>query len=331
MSVTLDLSRYTKAPNGTIFVLKPEEANRRLAQKRDALRETIQRENWKYIPKDNELGQIAAARKAGLPIALIGPPGIAKTTLVSVLADQEGVAMIKINGADAGKRLWQVIGAPREIGDVAIYEDGPLSLAARASETSIFYVDEAIEFSALFTSLSSVYDHTHTLPIEVTGEDLNTRHIDLFIVFNPPTIEDRDKLPRPATLDRFVMIRFEGQNGQAAVDTLSQKYGVKQYTQKGPVLSAEMSMEDAIRRYAKPLEIIYNELNSNTVRNHESIVVKPVTPRSLEHVFKLISFGLSPAEAVRIAMVNPMVPVDDSKLLKTFLTAADQVIASNGL
>lgn len=322
----VDLSRYQRAPNGLLYVLTPEAANERLARRREELARRVKAEGLVYVPKDNELGQIMAAIRAGLPVALIGGAGIGKTTLVSYVAHNESLPLTTDVGDKA--KLWELVGYIQEIGEIPVYVDGPVSLVARATNRSILYLDEAIgHHAAVFTALSSLFDNRRRLILRETGEELNAHQTAIVLSFNPPTIDRLDELPREAAIDRLVMIRFDMQDGAAALTMLKAKYGLQPQASR-PATLRETTLVKAIQKYGAALERIYTELNSTTAAAHSSVVVKRVTPRSLENALRLVAQGLTPHEAATMAMVNPMVPVED-RLVTTFLTAAAQVIQSH--
>lgn len=121
--MAIDMSRYKKAPNGVVSVLKPEAVNERLKAR---LQKQLMDGKQVYVAQNDEVAELGAALKAGLPVALIGPPGVGKTTLVSNLGQELNQAVGTAVGTRA--KLWEVVGFANEYGDEVIYNDGPISL-----------------------------------------------------------------------------------------------------------------------------------------------------------------------------------------------------------
>jgi MoxR-like ATPase len=321
--MAIDMSSYKKAPNGVVGVLKPEVANSRLQTK---LQNQLLEGRKVYVAQNNEVEELRAAIKAGLPVALVGPPGVGKTTLVGNL----GIELKQAIGTAVGTRakLYEVIGHANEYGDECVYHDGPVSLHARATERSILYLDEAIHFpSDIYTSLSSMLDQRSMLPIKETGEELPTSQLSIILAFNPPTVDYQDLLPTAATLDRLVVIRFAEHTGEDMLRILRVKYGLEKDPETGERYQSSEAIMRALKEYGKKLAKIYDDLNAKTAMDHQSVVVKKVTTRSAENALRLIGAGLPPNVAAENAMVNPMVPLED-ELVPKFLSAAKEVVGS---
>jgi len=319
--MSIDSGKYQKAPNGIVNVLKPAVADERLQV---ALQRQLQEGKKVYVAQNNEVAELNAALKAGLPVALIGPPGVGKTTLVHNLAVEENLPLGTVMGTKA--RLWEVVGAALEYGNDYVYNDGTIALHSRATSRSILYLDEAVEFPPeIFTSLSSMLDQRASLYIKETGEALSTAHLSIVLAFNAPTIDYLDKLPTPATLDRLVVIRFGEHSGQDMLRILKIKYGLEKDPQTGELHKADDEVKIALKKHGKNLASLYDDMNSKVSGSHESVVIKRVTTRSAENALKLIAAGLSAPQAATIAMINPMVPVEDG-VVKKFLESAKEVV-----
>ena len=318
------MARYQKSPNGIVLVLKPEAAAERLRAKlADQLKVEV-----KYIPSNNELGQMDAAIKAGLPVALAGPPGIGKTTLVQTLAKSKSLPLTTIMGDPRAKR-YELIGSVMDLQDGSmLFNDGPISMAARAKTNSVLYVDEAFDLpNDVYVALTSMLDNRGKLFIRETDEDLSTNQVQKILTFNPPTIDHLDKLPHERTLDRIVMIRFNEHTGDQMVDMLEKKYGMKPPPFQKPQSPVQMEMKAALAKYGAAFAKLVNDLNSKEAVKHGSVVMKKATDRSMENAMRLICVGLPAREAATIAIVNPMAPVSD-ELVTKFFTAAKQVVDS---
>jgi|GEM_PF-4842031 len=325
MSTVTDMGKFQKSPNGNVLVKRPEASAETL---RKMLGDQSKEEGLIYIPKNNEVAQLSAAMKLGQPIALIGPPGIGKTTLVRAMARMQKLPLTTVMGKQTAK-IHELVGYLQDTPEGVVYFDGLISQAVRANTPSILYIDEAIEQSGhIFTSLSSLFDNRRMLYLDPTGEALNANHVSVIIAFNPPQIDMRDQLPTPATLDRFVMIRFSSPSGADALGVLKLKYGIGSAANALGSPVQNTAMTEALKKHGESLAKIYDELNSKIATAHSSVVVKKVTPRSMESTLLLISAGISLKEAVDMAMITPMVPLED-EMVDRFMAAAGQIAESN--
>jgi hypothetical protein len=319
----VNISNYKVAPNGVIHVLDKKAAQEMLFAKKDLMNpDTIYVRTGRDF---NEFRQAQAALNAGLPLALCGPNGVGKTTLVEAIALMNKIPMTTIPG-DRNAKSWNIIGTPREQGDLCFFEDGPVSLAARAQAKSIIYLDEAFDNSTqVFTSMVSMLDHRQTLELGSTGEIFKTDMIHMVLAYNPLPIANIDVyMDVKKVFDRVVMIRFPELNGDAALKLINAREE-KKSAEVGKLTTIPFA--DALKKYGGQLAAVYDKLNVDVRGSHNSVMVKDVGPRGLINALKLISAGLEPVEAAMMALVNPLVPGSDT-LVDSFLVAAKGIVES---
>lgn len=317
-----DLSRYMVAPDGFTAVLKPEAADAQLGHFRIM-------QAFRYTPFGKELQILMAAARKNLPVMLIGSPGVGKTTSVEALAHELGIPLLTKMGS-TGMRVYDLVGYPRDIDGHVFWDDGPLSLCARASIKSILYFDEAIMIpDGVFTSLSDAFDHRRQLSMP-TLEVLSTKETMVILSFNPPKFESMDLLPTEAIMDRFVVIRYPKRKGSDVRALLEAKYGGMENGLRKEIEEhgERMSESEALGRFGKVLEDIHDEFNGETFRNeYGGILYGEAAVRSIEKAVLLISAGLDPHTAIEVSMVNGLSPIDDPSTDR-FIEAARTIIES---
>jgi nitric oxide reductase NorQ protein len=299
-----DLSKYKVAPDGFTLVLRAEAVREQLSQR-------VLREKPSYTPFGEEMQVLSAAAKMNLPVILLGGEGVGKTTSVQRLAYNMRVPFTREIGSE-DMRKYDLTGWARDIENLVFWDDGILSRCARSEMPNILYLDEAIGMpKGVFTSVSQAFDNNRLLPLAGTGEDLSTKDTLIILSFNPPRLEEMDLLPRKATIDRFVVLRYPRKTGDEAIKVLRAKY-FNLATGNGMDEMKELTIQQAFEKYEDICRDIYDELNGDVFRNNfGGILHGEASTRSIEKALLLISAGLNPQTAIMCSMINGLSPIED--------------------
>jgi len=259
----------------------------------------------RYIPTDGEVDYIKAALSVpGKPIALAGPPGLGKTTLVYNLANELDVPLVRFS---PGTQPWQVVGMPPDV-ETMEFSDTPLTALVRSGVGGLVLFDDAVKLDPrVFGLLANMMDKIQELHAK-SNEILTAEGVNMIFTYNSPTDLDRDvpfkDLPE-FMRSRLSVVRFKIPKGEKAMDIIEAKYKSMNNSETA------RKVLKAISENKKPLGDLYDELNGSQYRNqYEGVMTARCTTRMAERVVEMIAAGVSPIEAVRYEIASPMFDVD---------------------
>lgn len=264
-----------------------------------------------YIPIGNEVKVLKDLVRDGVPVVLTGPPGIGKTTMIETVYHELNIPLqtfVSSASTQTSELLGQ-IGTGGERGDLAVWTDGKLSLAARAAEAGIvngIYLDEVINLPGNVASvLYSVLDGRQVLPLP-TGEEIKVGS-DLKCVFsyNPSrTVKLEDALRSRLTAIR---INYAPEAVEAKL-LLDKRRGNLERLPNGKAIALGLA------KFANTLRMCFGyevdgpvvELSADERAIVRSVPAPPST-RSMIVAARMIALGAyQPADAVDVFVIPSM-------------------------
>jgi nitric oxide reductase NorQ protein len=234
-----------------------------------------------YLPQGNECEIFESVFRQRLPLLLKGPTGCGKTRFVRHMAARLGKALYTVSCHDELSAA-DLVGRYLLQGGATVWQDGPLTRAVR--EGAICYLDEVVEARKDTTViLHPLTDDRRELPIEKTGEVLAAPPGFMLVVSYNPGYQHVFKNLKPSTRQRFVSLTFEHPGADLEARILVQESGL-----------------DETR--AQRLVELGRRLRSVVGHDLEEVA----STRLLVHTAQLMGDGLSPLEACRVALVEPL-------------------------
>ena len=242
-----------------------------------------------YRPQGNEVLLFEYAWNHRLPMLIKGPTGCGKTRYIQYMAARLGRPLYTVachddlTAADlVGRHL---------IGDNGTYwSDGPLTRAVR--EGAICYLDEVVEARKDTTVvLHPLTDDRRILPIERTGETLQAPAEFMLVVSYTPGYQNRLKVMKTSTRQRFVAKRFDFPAPALEAEVLQGETGIDvQLAQR------LVSLATALR----------------ALKDHD--LEEAASTRLLVYAATLIKGGFEPLEACRSALVEPLTDDEETTI-----------------
>jgi len=311
------MSVEKKIGNGKIYVPTREEAAESI-KKYIISKDKIEKMG-DYIPVSNEIEVLRAMLSIpGKPVALAGPPGLGKTTLVYNIAYEMGIPLVRYS---PGAQPYQIVGLPPDP-ETREFFDSPLTALVRSGERGLVLFDDAIKLDPrVFSLIANMMDRIQEIQPR-SNELLTTDKINIIFTYNCPTELDVGNPSKdfPEFIrNRLSIIRFKMPDGKKVIEILSEKY-------KRIESEIAKMISKIIKEYGKALGDLYDELNSsNFLNQYEGLITVRCTTRMVERVFETIAVGIKPLEAVKNEIANPMFDVDSptaEEAIKAVLTNA---------
>lgn len=248
-----------------------------------------------YLPQGNECEIFEAAFRHRLPLLLKGPTGCGKTRFVRHMAARLGCGLVTVACHDELSAA-DLVGRYLLIGGETVWQDGPLARAVR--DGAVCYLDEVVEARKDTTVvLHPLTDDRRELLIEKTGEVLSAPPGFMLVVSYNPGYQHVFKSLKPSTRQRFVALTFDHPGADLETRIVVQESGLDE------------------ARVGRLVEL-GRRLRSVVGHDLEEVA----STRLLVHAAQLIAGGLSPVEACRVALVEPL--TDDPALREGLLETA---------
>lgn len=234
-----------------------------------------------YLPQGNECDVFRSTYRRRLPLLIKGPTGCGKTRFVRHMATELGRPLYTVSCHDELSAA-DLVGRFLIKGDETVWQDGPLTHAVR--EGAICYLDEVVEARKDTTViLHPLTDDRRELTLEKTGEIIKAPPEFMLVISYNPGYQNMFKNLKPSTRQRFVALTFDFPKPELEIQILEQEVGI-------PTALAS--------------KLVKMSGNLRALQGHDLEEV-PST-RLLVHAASLISDGLSPAEACRVAVVEAL-------------------------
>ena len=234
-----------------------------------------------YLPQANECEIFEAAFRHRLPLLLKGPTGCGKTRFVRHMAARLGRPLVTVSCHDELSAA-DLVGRYLLVGGETVWQDGPLARAVR--DGAICYLDEVVEARKDTTVvLHPLADDRRELPIEKTGEVLAAPPGFMLVVSYNPGYQHVFKSLKPSTRQRFVALSFDHPGAELEARIVEQESGLDP---------------------ARATQLVALGRSLRSVAGHD--VEEVASTRLLVHAARLIAGGLSPIEACRVALVEPL-------------------------
>ncbi len=256
-----------------------------------------------YIPQGEELDVALACFDLHFPLMLRGPTGSGKTTLVSTLAQLLNTPLIE-EPCNEDTLAADLIGRNRQEGWI----DGSATASLRYPDGAIYYLDELGEARQdVMVVVHSLTDDRRVLPVRAHNETLQANDRWILVSSYNPLYQLQNRV-KPSTAQRFITIdiphpledlekkivsNFVYSTQEQAVGGEAIRAGTRKYTPNPQVPIKELvKLANDYRRMA-------HSADSMGIREG------PGT-RLVARTAKLIAYGLSPATAIEVGMINPL-------------------------
>jgi nitric oxide reductase NorQ protein len=252
-----------------------------------------------YRTTGNEVELFETAHRLKLPLLIKGPTGCGKTRFVAHMAARLGLPLSTVSCHD-DLTAADLTGRYLLKGGDTEWFDGPLTRAVR--QGGICYLDEVVEARKDVTVvLHPLTDDRRILPLERTGEVLQAPDSFMLVVSYNPGYQSILKTLKPSTRQRFLALEFDFPLPEAEAEIVVAESGLK------------------IEK-VRPLIQLAGRLRALKGQDLE----EGVSTRLLVYCASLIAAGMSHADAVRTAMIEPL--TDDADVKVGLMQVVDAVI-----
>jgi nitric oxide reductase NorQ protein len=241
-----------------------------------------------YEPQGSEVQVFEAAYRKRLPVMLKGPTGCGKTRFLEFMAWKLKRPLVTVS-CHEDLTSSDLVGRFLLEGDQTVWQDGPLTRAVKAG--AICYLDEIVEARTDSTVIiHPLTDHRRRLPLEKKGQEIEAHEDFMLVISYNPGYQTVLKDLKPSTKQRFIAINFDFPGEEVELKVVRHEV-----PELDPALAARLV---AAGRKARAL------------KDHGLDEV--TSTRALVYAAEMMSAGLTPVEACRVAMVNPI--TDDPEL-----------------
>jgi len=241
-----------------------------------------------YEPQGAEVQVFEAAYRKRLPVMLKGPTGCGKTRFLEYMAWKLRRPLVTVS-CHEDLTSSDLVGRFLLEGDQTVWQDGPLTRAVKAG--AICYLDEIVEARTDSTVvIHPLTDHRRRLPLEKKGQEIDAQEEFMLVISYNPGYQTVLKDLKPSTKQRFVALNFDFPGEETELRIVRHEA-----PDLDPALAARLV---AAGRKARSL------------KDHG--LEEVTSTRALVYAGEMMSAGLPPVEACRVAMVNPI--TDDPEL-----------------
>jgi nitric oxide reductase NorQ protein len=174
-------------------------------------------------------------------------------------------------------------------GSSTVWQDGPLTRAVKAG--AICYLDEIVEARTDSTVvIHPLTDHRRKLTLEKKGQEIDAHDDFLLVISYNPGYQTVLKDLKPSTKQRFIALNFDFPNEDVERKIIANEV---------PGVAADIVAK-----------LVMAGRKARELKDHG--LEEATSTRALVYAASMISAGLAPVDACRVAMVNPI--TDDVEL-----------------
>jgi nitric oxide reductase NorQ protein len=246
-----------------------------------------------YEPQGAEVQVFEAAWRKRLPVMLKGPTGCGKTRFLEYMAWKLRRPLVTVS-CHEDLTSSDLVGRYLLEGDQTVWQDGPLTRAVKAG--AICYLDEIVEARTDSTVvIHPLTDHRRRLPLEKKGQEIEAHEDFMLVISYNPGYQTVLKDLKPSTKQRFVALNF---------DFPGEETELRIVRHEAPGLDPALAAK-----------LVAAGRKARSLKDHG--LEEVTSTRALVYAGEMMSAGVAPAEACRVAMVNPV--TDDPELAEALM------------
>ncbi len=259
-----------------------------------------------YDDRGGKLKLLLAAQKAGLPVLLLGPTGVGKTSIVAAAARALKTPYVRVP-CEADDLTSTYIGGLRTEHNgerLTVFVDGLATTVARAGEGVIFF--DEVNRGPQRTFVTTMTDHERVLILNATQEVLPLENGVFVVAACNPTYMFGAYKPTPAFRQRFVTVHLQPHSKDEMVRILTAKFASNGIVEAVPMLEPSKLTETDLKGISTAIGEVFEVIAGERKSGKYDLEELP-SHRLAENALRLIKQGIAPLEAVEHSIVAALV------------------------